>query len=98
MNPGDLVVCINVGEFNDGCVRGEPRPELELGRLYSIRDAFVCPMFGHWVVRLHEIRRDCVYGTDWPFAAERFRPVRPTSIECFRELLETAPKELEPAP
>ena len=90
MNSGDLVVCIYTGPIPE--VESARATLLEKGRVYTCASAHECKCgCGNHCIEVCEL-------PNLDFFSRRFRPVRPTSIECFRELLETAPKELEPAP
>ena len=88
------VVCIN----DDWKPKGGNQPIK--GHVYTIRGIWrsKCGSFiGYW---LHEITNTHTELFDGSFGeqshiTEYFRPVRDTSIEIFREIVRTAPRELE---
>jgi hypothetical protein len=85
MSPGDLVVCVNNGPVELGFCVARILKQLEVGRVYAVRERRAYKFLGR---RIEGIIVDDVDG--W-FLAERFRPVRPTSIESLREILKQAP-------
>lgn len=80
------------------CVDAKGAPELTKGAVYTIFTFLPAPGFdclGRYTeggVTLHEVEAVTV-----GFAARRFRPVKDTSIEVFRQMLVTPPKEVVPA-
>ena len=88
---GDLVVCVD-----DSAGEVSKVKQLERGRVYTVR-GFVLPAEGKgWVRRdvgvlLEEVVSTApphFDGSDRAFRMSRFRPVRKTSIEQFRKLVE----------
>ncbi len=84
-HPGQNVVCIN----------GKPIPEcnnqfldrLCEGHVYTVRDIVdysICEIG----LRLEEIvlPRNPLSGREWTFAARRFKPCKPTSIDVFTRI------------
>jgi hypothetical protein len=80
VSPGDLVVCVNNGPIELGGSVVHIAGWLEVGCVYAVRDRTAFKFLG----RYHE--GITVDNFNWLLLAERFRPVRPTSIECFRKI------------
>lgn len=89
---GQMVVCVDDKASNIGFLPGRASPWdnlLEKGRIYTVRD-ILSNYRGDICLRLHEI--PCrASGTDHPFRATRFRPIRKTDISALLEAVNRAP-------
>lgn len=89
---GQLVVCIDDKEpvhplATPGCMDG-----LTAGRIYTVRElSGPTWLDGRPTIKLEEIVRE----PDDGYWAHRFRPVRDTSIEIFREAVKHLPIEID---
>ena len=95
---GQMVACV---ELPDGAFDHLPdAPELEDGRIYTVRDVDTRSMdwCGVVTVRLEEIVCKIIDGW-WEdgFIAENFRPVRKTDISELRKLVAPVPRQPVPA-
>lgn len=80
------------------CIRGPMWPlngstQPVVGKIYTIRDVGRhVSAEGFFAVLLQEIVNDLHWsGLEYNFLAERFRPVKPTSIAVFEALLKPVP-------
>ncbi|MFM9847673.1 MAG: hypothetical protein ACKVP3_10995 [Hyphomicrobiaceae bacterium] len=83
------------------CVENAPRKHhappitLQRGAIYTVR---ACvggePPYSRPGVLLEEIRSpiSSKHGLEWAFYADRFRPIRTTSIDTFLKMLEPTPE------
>lgn len=103
---GDKVQCVNTWSLTDGLGRGDEIGPVA-GEIYTIREiGFLYPPMPETLcVRLCEIKNPermyfhprCGFSENWEsaFGAFRFRPIRPTNISIFTDMLKTAPAPIE---
>jgi hypothetical protein len=89
--PGDLVVCVDASVH--GKTRHPGKGLLKVGAIYTVRGLTYSDRQKEQGVYLQEIHlplyRD---GSEYGFKLSRFRPVRKSSIQVFREMLVSPPK------
>lgn len=93
-HPGQRVVCVdasNTGKYVPWKPLAGYPLQLVKSRVYTIRE--IGEFFGLPTVWLDEITRQPFRGVEPGFDPRRFRPVKTTSIEIFRQMLVTPPKE-----
>ncbi len=92
---GQKVVCVNddFPEWTDFHKSMFPHRPCK-GEVYTVRAIVPHIYEGGMHLLLEEIRNVELFAYEPPFGRYRFRPVRETSIECFRALLKTKPSDL----